>query len=78
MAAIDCADDSNTQLCRDYEIMHYPLLRYFSPNEQLTSCGKEVEKGRDVESARKNLVDKLIKEQQEGRGLSWPNLTPVR
>lgn len=29
VAAIDCANELNTPLCREYEIMAYPTLRYF-------------------------------------------------
>lgn len=31
IAAIDCADDGNNDVCRDMEIMQYPTLRYFPP-----------------------------------------------
>lgn len=32
VAAIDCAADINSQLCRDYEVMGYPTIRYFGPH----------------------------------------------
>lgn len=31
IAAIDCADDGNNDICREMEIMQYPTLRYFPP-----------------------------------------------
>lgn len=31
IAAIDCADDGNNDICREMEIMRYPTLRYFPP-----------------------------------------------
>lgn len=32
LAVIDCAEDRNSDICRDYEIYMYPSLRYFPPS----------------------------------------------
>jgi thiol oxidase len=32
IGAIDCASDENNDICRQYEVMRYPTMRYFSPN----------------------------------------------
>lgn len=78
IAAIDCADDDNNPICREYEIMHYPMLKYFSVNAHPPSLGIAIEKAETVDTLRYNLLDRLEKEQQEGRGSSWPNITPYR
>lgn len=78
IAAIDCADDDNNPICREYEIMHYPLLKYFSVNANPSSLGVKVEKDDTVDGLRHNLITRLESEQQEGRGMSWPNITPYR
>ncbi|KAG7207197.1 hypothetical protein KM043_008881 [Ampulex compressa] len=78
VAAIDCADDDNNSICREYEIMHYPMLKYFSVKAHPSTLGIVVEKGETVENVRHNLIDRLEKEQQEGRGSTWPNITPYR
>lgn len=78
VAALDCANDDNNPLCREYEIMRYPEVRYFAPHENPPKMGVDVEKGKDAEALRRNLLAKLRKEQQEGRGADWPNLTPFR
>lgn len=31
VAAIDCSTDENNDICREYEIMRYPTMRYFPP-----------------------------------------------
>lgn len=31
IAALDCATDENNDICRQYEIMRYPTMRYFPP-----------------------------------------------
>lgn len=78
IAAIDCADDDNNPICREYEIMHYPMLKYFSVNAHPPSLGLLMEKYDSVNELRYNLIDLLEEEQQEGRGTSWPNITPYR
>ncbi|GLH13434.1 Sulfhydryl oxidase [Gryllus bimaculatus] len=78
IAALDCADDDNNPFCREYEIMHYPSLRFFSANSKVGILGTEVEKGKTEEDIRHNLVHFLKKEQLEGRGSNWPNIIPYR
>ena len=78
VAALDCAHEDNNPLCREYEIMRYPDVRYFAPNEKPKSLGVDVEKGKHMDALRENLITRLQKEQQEGRGTNWPNITPYR
>ncbi|CAK9828271.1 Sulfhydryl oxidase 1 [Anthophora retusa] len=78
VAAIDCADDDNNPICREYEIMHYPMLKYFPINAHPPSLGSLMEKHDNVNELRYSLIDLLEREQQEGRGTSWPNITPYR
>lgn len=58
--------------------MHYPMLKYFSVNAHPPSLGLLMEKYDSVNELRYNLIDLLEEEQQEGRGTSWPNITPYR
>ncbi|XP_076290507.1 sulfhydryl oxidase 1 [Lasioglossum baleicum] len=78
IAAIDCADDDNNPICREYEIMHYPMLKYFSVNALASSMGVVMKKYDTVNELRYGLINLLENEQQEGRGISWPNITPYR
>ncbi|KOC60182.1 Sulfhydryl oxidase 1 [Habropoda laboriosa] len=78
VAAIDCADDDNNPICREYEIMHYPMLKYFSVNAHPPSLGVLMGKYDNVNELRYNLIALLEREQQEGRGTLWPNITPYR
>lgn len=78
IAALDCADDENNPICREYEIMHYPMLKYFAVNAHPQSLGIIIEKGNGLESLRHNLINTLEIEQQEGRGSTWPNIAPYR
>lgn len=78
VGAIDCSDEDNSPICREFEIMGYPTLRYFHENYQKgpDNIGVEVRKGDDVHSHRRNLLDKMIAEQKDGRGTVFPHLLP--
>ncbi|XP_015109572.1 sulfhydryl oxidase 1 [Diachasma alloeum] len=76
VAAIDCSTDDNNPLCRDYEIMRYPTIRYFSIGDR--SIGVDVEKAMSEEEVRHGMIEQLQKDQQEGKGSKWPNIAPYR
>lgn len=76
IGAIDCANDDNNPICRDYDIMAYPTVRYFSPNDK--TKGIDVQKGKTVDNLRHELVKKLQDDQQKEKGHLWPNLSPFR
>lgn len=58
--------------------MHYPMLKYFSVNAHSPSLGLVMEKYNKLNELRHSLIDLLEREQQEGRGISWPNIAPYR
>ncbi|RZC37276.1 Evr1 Alr and/or Thioredoxin domain containing protein [Asbolus verrucosus] len=78
IAALDCSVDDNTPICREYEIMAYPTLRYFHENyvPGPQNIGVVVTKGDDVNSHRHFLIERMMTEQMEQRGLMYPNLLP--
>ncbi|XP_060520575.1 sulfhydryl oxidase 1-like [Cylas formicarius] len=77
VAAIDCNNDENHPLCREYEIMGYPTLRYYPEkfNEE-KNFGANMPRGITADDHRHDLLDKMIQEQQNGRGKQFPNLLP--
>ena len=78
MAAVDCANDDNNPLCREYEIMVYPMLKFFPANSKTDQMGIAVNKGKNADEIRYTLVELLEKEHMAGRGVGWPNITPYR
>lgn len=76
IGAIDCSDEDNSPICRDFEIMGYPTLRYFHENyvNGPKQLGTDVQKGEDLQKLRQNLIKTLIEEQKNGRGKHMPNL----
>ncbi|XP_051166637.1 sulfhydryl oxidase 2-like isoform X2 [Leptopilina boulardi] len=78
IAVIDCANDDNNPICREYEVMHYPTVKFFSINTKPGSLGLEIKKKNDAIGLQNDLIKQLEIEQQEGRGSSWPNIVPYR
>lgn len=78
VGVIDCANDDNNPICREYEVMHYPTIKFFSVNSKPGTLGLEIKKGNDATSLQNLLIKQLEIEQQEGRGSSWPNIVPYR
>ncbi|XP_043465911.1 sulfhydryl oxidase 2-like [Leptopilina heterotoma] len=76
VAALDCANDINSQICRNNQVTRYPDLRFFSANSRPGSLGLSVENENDVASMQKVLLNILETEKQEGRGYLWPNFIP--
>ncbi|XP_065200754.1 sulfhydryl oxidase 2-like isoform X2 [Planococcus citri] len=78
IGAIDCADEENTQLCRDYEATKKPTVRYFPPLMIKFNFGTNVSKPRenfDHEVWRTEIIKHL--QNTTTKVSSWPNLSPV-
>lgn len=73
VSAIDCADDENNEICRNYEIMAYPTLRYYPPNFHGDGFGKEFGTEREIDKLKLSLVRVLSEEQNQQP--TWPNWT---
>ena len=41
VGAIDCAQDINMPTCREYEVMGYPTIKFFSPHTLQGDMGTE-------------------------------------
>lgn len=75
--AIDCSDDANNGLCREYEVMAYPTLRYFHLNFEgsESSMGFKVD-SQEVDGIRKILAQEIVKE--NGTHPGWPDFSPLQ
>lgn len=72
VSAVDCSTDDNNQLCRDFEVMYYPMIKLFPPGSPETFLGKEFRKGA-VETMRHSLINELKTFQSKQTTPSWPN-----
>ena len=78
VAALDCSDDSNNQICRDYEVSYYPMVKFFAINEKPGALGVKLVDEMKMTHMRYNVVEQLALEMLAGRGSTWPNILPYR
>ncbi|KAM8999874.1 sulfhydryl oxidase 1 [Sarcophilus harrisii] len=79
VAALDCAEEANSEICRDFGIMAYPTVKYFKAFSDSSSLGTEFSvSGKSVEELQASLIDAL----ETHRGGRWPPscppLSPIR
>lgn len=76
IAAVNCAADENNNLCRKYEVMAYPSLRYFPPNfNDANNWGQPVVSDHESDKLRNSLVRLLRNETNPPA--NWPKLKPA-
>lgn len=75
--AIDCSDDENNGLCREYEVMGYPTLRYFHLNFEgsESSMGSKVD-SQEIDVIRATIAREIVKE--NSTDATWPNFAPLQ
>ena len=82
VAAIDCARDENMPICRDYDIMGYPSLKFFPPRAQLSDRGV-LRKGhsnepKDIKEDMLNFVESLLQNHtSKAHTARWPVLNSL-
>lgn len=77
VAAIDCASDVNADLCRNFEIMAYPSLRYFPPFYENTTTNLGIEVVHPpMDVGHVNLVAALLNTTRMPD--DWPQFKPVQ
>uniref|UniRef100_U5EST8 Sulfhydryl oxidase n=1 Tax=Corethrella appendiculata TaxID=1370023 RepID=U5EST8_9DIPT len=73
VTAIDCAKDENNAICREFEVMAYPTIRYFSPHylDGQQKIGKQYRGHSEDE-----LMYQLLGDIQTSKSTTkfWPNL----
>uniref|UniRef100_A0A8C0RBY2 Sulfhydryl oxidase n=1 Tax=Canis lupus familiaris TaxID=9615 RepID=A0A8C0RBY2_CANLF len=71
LAALDCADETNNAVCRDFNIPGFPTVRFFKAFSKNGSGTTLPVAGADVETLRKRLIDAL-----ESHSDTWPPACP--
>ncbi|KAH8369586.1 hypothetical protein KR093_000230 [Drosophila rubida] len=78
VSAIDCAAEENNGICRTYEVMGYPTLRYmgpgFQPSEKQYGLKLESQKPEEI---RNLLAGFVAADNQTVNNTLWPNFAPV-
>lgn len=79
VGAVDCARDENIPLCRDYEIMGYPTLKFFPAFTESNNIGILRTGGKKVDAIRNSIIDFIEHQFMEKKApLHWPVLTPLQ
>ncbi|KAG5886745.1 hypothetical protein JTB14_019443 [Gonioctena quinquepunctata] len=78
IGAVDCSNDENNPLCREFEIMAYPTIKYFHEDykEGPKNFGEQILLGKEDGEHRQKIIEIMQKEQNENRGKIFPNLLP--
>ncbi|KAH8284551.1 hypothetical protein KR018_004113 [Drosophila ironensis] len=78
VTAIDCAVEENNGLCRNYEVMGYPTLRYLGPSFQPAPqhYGQNL-MTQDLDEIRGILAGFVAAENATGNNTFWPNFSPL-
>lgn len=74
MGAMDCASDENNDVCRKYEIMRYPTMRYFPPHYAQGPSQLGINLDHLLVPQRDELIDELTKHlvNETNGGPEWP------
>ncbi|XP_050427195.1 sulfhydryl oxidase 2 [Adelges cooleyi] len=78
IGAIDCSNADNSQICRDYEVMYYPTVRYFPPHPPYASLGTEFNRPSMVRDLKQELVKHLAESQKSERLTYLCDLQPYK
>lgn len=76
VTALDCSRDENNAICREFEVMAYPTIRFFPPQY---SDGEQKIGEPLKEHDGQRIIDRLVEYMQrlENKPNSWPNLTVI-
>ncbi|CAH1736277.1 sulfhydryl oxidase 1-like [Aphis gossypii] len=69
VGVIDCSNELNSQICRDYEIMAYPTIRYFYPQPASNDIGKDFIRSFNIQVMKDSLI-KMLQETQKNMSIS--------
>uniref|UniRef100_A0A4W2CC02 Sulfhydryl oxidase n=1 Tax=Bos indicus x Bos taurus TaxID=30522 RepID=A0A4W2CC02_BOBOX len=79
VAALDCAEEKNQEVCRAYDIHFYPTFRYFKAFTKDFTTGENF-KGpdRELQTVRRTIINFLQNHTDGNRPPACPSLDPIR
>ncbi|XP_061290056.1 sulfhydryl oxidase 2 [Bos javanicus] len=79
VAALDCAEEKNQEVCRAYDIHFYPTFRYFKAFTKDFTTGENF-KGpdRELQTVRRTMINFLQNHTDGNRPPACPSLDPIR
>uniref|UniRef100_A0AAF5DMR0 Sulfhydryl oxidase n=1 Tax=Strongyloides stercoralis TaxID=6248 RepID=A0AAF5DMR0_STRER len=73
IAAMNCADPYNSNECRNNNVDHYPMIKYFPRSSRSYNDGILLQPEHSVQSLKRMLSSKILNEQQHIQYYNWPN-----
>lgn len=69
LGAIDCSVEENNEICRQFEVMAYPTIRYMHENyvKANANVGDRIEQAETEDQLKAALIHKMQSEQSKGR-----------
>lgn len=76
LGVLDCSVEENNEICRQFEVMAYPSLRYLHEFyvKGNGNIGEKIHIANNHEKLKSNIISKMQSEQVSGRLLSAPSL----
>ncbi|XP_064420203.1 sulfhydryl oxidase 2 [Latimeria chalumnae] len=79
IGVLDCAEETNYELCKEYDIRFYPSFRYFKAFSTQFTTGEDYKgSDRELETVRQMLIDFLQNHTQQNKPPPCPSLEPLR
>ncbi|KAM6182361.1 sulfhydryl oxidase 2 [Erethizon dorsatum] len=78
VAALDCAEEKNQEVCRAYDIHFYPTFRYFKAFTKEFTTGEDFRgPDRELRTVRQMMIDFLQNHTDSSRPPACPALDPI-
>ncbi|XP_069842803.1 sulfhydryl oxidase 2 [Dendropsophus ebraccatus] len=79
IGVLNCADEQNTAICKDYGVQFYPTFRFFAPFTKDFTQGEnyKAEADREVQTVRHVIIDYLESLPAVHRPPACPSLQPI-
>ncbi|PAV89759.1 hypothetical protein WR25_22417 [Diploscapter pachys] len=78
VAVINCADNFNTQVCRENGVNYFPMLKYFARTARDASHAKSLDTPHSAEQMRDILLRSVTNEYAFNRYPDWPNMAHIQ
>uniref|UniRef100_A0A183BQW8 Thioredoxin domain-containing protein n=1 Tax=Globodera pallida TaxID=36090 RepID=A0A183BQW8_GLOPA len=74
VAAVNCADTFNGQICRSNSVAYFPMIKYFPRSANSFADGTLMESSHSGTNLRDQLATKILNEYSRFAYTDWPNL----
>ena len=79
VGAVNCANDENMGLCREYEVMSYPTLRFFPIHSEKSQLGIQDGNPRTIEEIQNKMIDFIAQQHHTKKTYPhWPSFDSLQ